>query len=110
MLGLPRAIFGRVVAQDLVADDAPGWDAVDGDAFFAHLARQTFGPGVHRRFGAERPIDAVWLRFSRDIDDAAPAVRHHLIDQKVGQLTMAGKVKRDRFLPDRFIRVQLERS
>src|SRR5262245_31624488 len=31
VLGLPLAVLGRVVAQDLLAHDAPRWDAVHGD-------------------------------------------------------------------------------
>ncbi len=110
VLGLPLAVFGRVVAQDLLADDAPGRDAVDGDAVLADLAREALGPGVHRRLGAERAVDALGLRFAGEVDDPAPAPLHHLGQQPVGELALAREVEGHRLFPLLLAGVEAERT
>ena len=53
---LSRLRAGRIVAQDLFADDAPG--RVHGDPVLSHLARQALGPRMHRRLGRERAVQS----------------------------------------------------
>ena len=99
MLRLPLAVFRRVVAQDLLAQDAPWRDAIHRDAVLAHLARQAFGPRVHCRLGAEGAVDALRFGLAGDVDDAPPLVFHHLLQQLVRELALAREVERERFVP-----------
>src|SRR5262249_24082022 len=62
VLRLPFAVFGRIVATDLLGVDAARRDRVDGDPEFADLAREALGPGVDRGLGAEGAVDAFGLR------------------------------------------------
>src|SRR6185437_1807328 len=56
VLRLPRPVFGRVVAQDLVGEDAARRNAVHGDAVLSHLAREALRPCGERGLRAEGPV------------------------------------------------------
>src|ERR1051325_838313 len=96
---LLRAPLGTVVAPDLLAVDATGRNAVHGDAVFSDFARQALGPRMHRRLRGEGAVQALGLGLARDVDDAAPFARDHLVEQKVRELAMAAEIERQRFLP-----------
>src|SRR5919198_6529204 len=93
------AEFGRVVAQDLLGDDAAGRHAVHGDAVSSHVAREALGPRMHRRLGGEGAVQPLGLGLAGDVDDAAPVALNHLRQQTMGELAMAAEVERQRFLP-----------
>src|SRR5687768_7566694 len=99
VLALVRAPLGRVVAQDLLAHDAPGRNRVDRDAVPPDLARQALGPRVHRRLGGERAVQPFGLGLAGDVDDAAPFAAHHLRQQPVRELALADEVERERLVP-----------
>src|SRR6185503_9654622 len=61
--------FRAVVAADLLAVDAPGWNRVHGDAVPAELAREPFRPGVHRRLRGKGAVQSFRLGLARDVDD-----------------------------------------
>src|SRR5437763_1301307 len=71
LAALALAEFRRVIAQDLLGDDATGRHAIDGDAVFADFARQTLRPRVHRRLGGDGELYA--FGGERDGDGAADA-------------------------------------
>src|SRR5205085_4678884 len=108
VLALPLPKLGRVVAQDLLRDDAPGRDAVHRDAVLAHLARQSLRPGMHRRLGAEGAVDAVGLGLAGDVGDATPFARHHLRQERVRELALAREVEGDRLVPLLLARLKRE--
>src|SRR5581483_10577885 len=64
LAALALAELGRVVAQDLLGDDAAGRHAVHRDAEFADFARQPFCPGVQRRLGGKGAVQPFGLRFA----------------------------------------------
>src|SRR5260370_1400299 len=82
LFALALAKLGRVVAQDLLADDAPGRHAVHRDAVLSDLARQPLRPGMHRRLRGKRTVQALGLGFAGDVDDAAP-LAHGLLPQMI---------------------------
>src|SRR4051812_40395761 len=100
--------LGRVVAQDLLCDDAPGRDRVDRDAGLADLSRKPLRPGVHRRFPAEGAYDALGLWLACDVDDTAPVARHHLRQQLVSKLALPREVERKRLVPLLLARLERE--
>src|SRR5205085_6375435 len=96
---LLRAPLGTVVAPDLLAVDTPGRNAVHGDAVFSDFARQALGPRMHRRLRGKGAVQALGLGLARDVDDAAPFARHHLLEQQVRELPVAAEIERQRLLP-----------
>src|SRR6201987_1602176 len=97
--GMALAVLFGVVAADLLAHDSSGRDRVDGDPVFADIARQAFGPGVHRSLGGKGGVEPVGLRFAGDVDDAAPAALDHLPKESMGDLALPSEVEGDPLLP-----------
>src|SRR5450755_1059853 len=62
-LGKMLAIILRIVAADLLAHDAAGRNAIDGDAMLSDLARQSLRPGVNRGLRRERGIESLGFGF-----------------------------------------------
>ena len=87
--------------------NAARWQAVHGNAVWAHHARQAFGPAVNTCFGAESTVHVFGFALASDVDDAAPLARNHLIDQGIGHLAWAVKVQGDGFLPSFFAHMQI---
>src|SRR5579884_132358 len=108
--GMALAVFLGIVAADLLAHDAAGRDRVDRDAVLADLARQTFRPCVNGRLGREGGVEALRLGLAGDIDDAPPAARDHLRQQRMRDLPLAREVEGDRLGPLLLRRIDRQRA
>src|SRR2546421_1790175 len=98
-LAFPLAKLGRVVAQDLLREDAPRRDRIHRDAVASDLAREAFRPRVHHRLGGEGAVQPFGLGLAGDVDDAPPLALDHLREQPVRELALAREVERDRLVP-----------
>src|SRR6266849_2633297 len=104
-------VFSRGVQSliDLLAVDAPGRQAVHGDAVTADVARQPLRPRVHRGLGRPRRVGPRRLGGARDVEDAPPAPLDHAGQERLGEPAHRGEVDGQRFVPHGIVRVEERR-
>ena len=73
--------------------DAPGGDAVDGDAVGADDAGKGLGPKMHCAIGWNATVHGQRLVGASEVDDAPEAALAHAVHEGVGQIAPSVKVQ-----------------